>query len=98
MKLKELLEVVPGNYSIGLTNADEYNYSILVFGNKKEAITGFAHRAFISPAHAENLKVTAIRTGVNAYLRDPDMYGEDSTEPHVKAQLLIEVNTDEETA
>lgn len=98
MKLKELLEVIPDNYTVGLTNADEDNYSILVFGNKKEAITGFAHRAPISPAHAENLKVTAIHPGADVYFRDSDMYGEDTTEPHVKAQLLIEVNTDEETA
>ena len=98
MKLKELLEVIPDNYILGLTNADEGNYSILVFGNKKDAIWGFAHRASISPAHAENLKVTVIHPEVNAYLRAPDMYGEDSTEPHVKAQFLIEVDTNEETA
>ena len=29
MKLKELLNVIPDTYLLGLTNADEENYSIL---------------------------------------------------------------------
>ena len=94
MKLKELLEAVPDNYILGLTNADEDNYSILVCGNKKDAICGFGKRAFMPPAHVKNLKVIAIHPGVNTYLRDSDMYGEDSTELHVKTQLLIELSLD----
>lgn len=95
MKLKELLEVIPDNYILGLTNADEDNYSILVFGSKKDAIWGFGQRAFLSPKQVENLKVTAIHPGVNAYLRASDMYGDDSTELHVKTQLVIEVTRDD---
>lgn len=93
MTLKELLEVVPDNYILGLTNAEVDNYSILVFGRKKDAIWGFGQRAFLSPEEVLNLKVDAINPGVNTYLRDSDMYGDDSTELHVKTQLLIELDT-----
>ena len=95
MTLKELLEVVPDNYILGLTNAEVDNYSILVFGRKKAAIWGFGQRAFLSPEEVLNLKVDAINPGVNTYLRDSDMYGDDSTELHVKTQLLIELDTAE---
>lgn len=96
MKLKELLEVIPDNYILGLANADTDNCSILVFGNKKDAIWGFGQRAFMPPAHVKNLKVIAIHPGVNAYLRDSDMYGDDTTKLHVKTQMLIELSTYEE--
>ena len=95
MKLKELLEVVPDNYILGLANADEDNYSILVFGRRKDAIWGYGQRAFLSPDEVLNLHVEAIHPGVNTYLRDSDMYGEDSTELHVKTQLLIELKSEE---
>ena len=97
MKLKELLEVVPDNYILGLANADEDNYSILVFGRRKDAIWGYGQRAFLSPDEVLNLNVEAIHPGVNTYLRDSDMYGEDSTELHVKTQLLIELKSDEDS-
>lgn len=96
MKLKELLKVIPDNYILGLTNADEDNYSILVFGRQKDALWGYGQRAFLSRDKVLNLNVVAINPGVNTYLRDSDMYGEDSTELHVKTQLLIELSTDEE--
>lgn len=35
MKLKELLEVIPDNYKLGIMDSDPDNYAILVFGNKK---------------------------------------------------------------
>lgn len=94
MKLKELLKVVPDNYILGLTNADEDNYSILVFGRRKDAIWGYGQRAFLSPDEVLNLNVVYINPGVNTYLRDSDMYGEDSTELHVKTQLLIELSSE----
>ena len=96
MKLKELLKVVPDNYILGLTNADEDNYSILVFGRRKDAIWGYGQRVFLSPDEVLNLNVVYINPGVNTYLRDSDMYGEDSTELHVKTQLLIELSSEEQ--
>lgn len=96
MKLKELLEVIPDNYILGLSNADEDNCSILVFGRRKDAIWGYGQRALLSPDEVLNLNVEAIHPGVNTYLRDSDMYGEDSTELHVKTQLLIELKPEEE--
>lgn len=97
MKLKELLKVIPDNYILGLTNADEDNYSILVFGRRKDAIWGYGQRALLSPEEVLNLNVVYINPGVNTYLRDSDMYGEDSTELHVKTQLLIELSDEEES-
>ena len=96
MKLKELLTIIPDTYILGLANADEDNYSILVFGRRKDAIWGYGQRAFLSPDEVLNLEVEAIHPGVNTYLRDSDMYGEGSTELHVKTQLLIELKTEEE--
>lgn len=96
MKLKELLEVIPDSYILGLTNADEDNYSILVFGRRKDAIWGYGQRAFLSPDEVLNLNVIAIHPGVNTYLRDSDMYGDVSTELHVKTQLLIEISPEEQ--
>jgi hypothetical protein len=96
MKLRELLTVIPDNYILGLMNADEDNYSILVFGRRKDVIWDYGQRAFLSPDEVLNLNVEAIHPGVNTYLRDSDMYGEDSTELHVKTQLLIELKPEEE--
>ena len=96
MKLKELLEVVPDNYLIGLMDSDLDNFSLMVFGSQKKAIKEFGHRAGMPPAHVKNLKVTAIHPGVNTHLSDTDMYGEDSTELHVKTQLLIELSSEEQ--
>ena len=97
MKLKELLEVVPDKYIIGLMDADVDNYSTLCFGHKDEVIKGFGHRAGMPPAHVKNLNVTSIHPGVNTYLPDGvDMYGEDSAELRVKTMFLIEVSTEEE--
>ena len=96
MKLKELLTVIPNNYILGLTNADEDNCSILVFGRRKDAIWGYGQRAFLSPDEVLNLNVEAIHPGVNTYLRDSDMYDENSIKLHVKTQLLIELKSEEE--
>lgn len=96
MKLRELLTVIPDNYILGLANTDEDNCSILVFGRRKDAIWGYGQRAFLSPDEVLNMNVEAIHPGVNTYLRDSDMYGEDSTELHVKTQLLIELKSEED--
>ena len=47
MTLKELLDVVPDTYILGLTNAEVDNYSVLVFGRKKDAIWGFGQRSLL---------------------------------------------------
>lgn len=95
MKLKELLEVVPDNYPLGLMDSDPDNYSILVFGNKKDIIFGFSQRTLLMPEQIKNLKVVAIHPGAKPYLPDDtDMYGDDAIELHVITKLLIEVSTE----
>lgn len=95
MTLRELLEVVPDNYPLGLMNSDPDNYSILVFGNKKDIIFGFSQRTLLMPEQIKNLKVVAIHPGATPYIPDDsDMYGDDSIEMHVITKLLIEVSTE----
>ena len=97
MKLKELLEVIPDNYKLGLMDSDPDNYSTMVFGNKNDVIWGFAHRVGMSIAHVKALNVVSIHPGARASVPDhSNMYGDDSVELHVKTQLLIEVSTEEE--
>lgn len=96
MTLEELLEVVPDNYPLGLMNSDSDNYSILVFGNKKDIIFGYGQRARLLPEQVKNLKVVVIHPGAKPYLPDDtDMYGDDAIELHVITKLLIEVSQDD---
>lgn len=95
MTLRELLEVVPDNYPLGLMDSDPDNYSIMVFGNKKDIIFGFSQRTLLMPEQIKNLKVVAIHPGATPYIPDDsDMYGDDSIEMHVITKLLIEVSTE----
>lgn len=97
MKLKELLNVIPDNYLIGLMDSDPDNYSTLVFGNKKDVLFGFGQRAFLLKQQVENLPVVSIHPGASAYVpKGVSMHGDDSVELHVKTQLLIEIGTVEE--
>lgn len=96
MILEELLEVVPDNYHIGLMDSDTDNYSILVFGNKKDIIFSYGRIARLLPEQVKNLKVVSIHPGAKPYLPDDtDMYGDDAIELHVMTKLLIEVSPDE---
>lgn len=96
MTLEELLEVVPDNYPLGIMDSDPDNYSILVFGNKKDIIFGYGQRARLLPEQVKNLKVMAIHPGAKLYLPDAtEMYGDDAIELHVITKLLIEVSQDD---
>ena len=96
MTLEELLKVVPDNYPLGLMDSDPDNYSILVFGNKKDIIFGYGRRARLLPEQVNNLKVVAIHPGAKPYLSDDtDMYGDDAIELHVITKLLIVVSQDD---
>lgn len=93
MKLKELLKVIPDDYLIGLMDSDVDNYSILVFGNKKDVVFGYGQRAGLLIQQVNNLKVASIHPGATAYMPSGvEMYGDDSAELHVKTKLLIEVS------
>lgn len=96
MTLEELLEVVPDNYPLGLMDSDPDNYSMPVFGNKKDIILGFGYRARLQPEQVKRLKVAAIHPGAKSYLSDDiEMYGDDSVELHVRTGLLIAVSPDD---
>lgn len=97
MKLKELLEVIPDNYKLGIMDADADNYSIRVFGNKKDVILGYGQRSRLLPEQVENLNVIAIHPGVAPYISSGvEIYGDDAAELRIDTRLLIEVSTEEE--
>lgn len=91
MKLKELLEVVPNDYEIGLANFDKNLCSISYF-KKEDAIMGFAQKVPMMPEEIENLNVIAIHPGAVAHLSDAgEVFGDDIAELRIKTQLLIEI-------
>lgn len=59
MKLKELLEVIPDNYEIGLANFDKDN-GIIVYGTKADAIQKFAEKEKFIKEQVEGMNVIAI--------------------------------------
>ncbi len=94
MALRELLAVVPDNCPLGLMDSEPDNYSIMVFGNKKDILYDFGQRAGLLIQQVKNLKVVAIHPGAKPYLPDDtEMYGDDAIELHVITKLLIEVST-----
>ena len=96
MKLKELLEVIPENYEIGLANFDKDN-GIIVYGTKEDAIQKFAEKEKFVKEQVEGMNVIAIHPGATAYMPPSgvELYGDDSAEVHVKSKLLIEVSLEE---
>lgn len=91
MKLKELLEVVPNDYEIGLANFDK-NICTNSYFKKEDAIMGFAQKAHMTPEEIENLNVIAIHPGTVAHLSDAgEVFGDDTAELRIKTQLLIEI-------
>jgi hypothetical protein len=91
MKLKELLEVVPNDYEIGLANFDK-NICANFYFKKEDAIMGFAQKAPMMPEEIENLNVIAIHPGAVAHLSDEgEVFGDDTAELRIKTQLLIEI-------
>ena len=91
MKLKELLEVVPNDYEIGLANFDKNLCSISYF-KKEDAIMGFAQKVPLMTEEIENLNVIAIHPVAVAHLLDGvEMFGDDTAELHIKTRLLIEI-------
>lgn len=91
MKLKELLEVVPMDYEIGLTDFNKYIYTI-TYGTKEDAIYDFAVKHKMTYGQVENMKVVTIHPGAVAHLSDGvKMFGDDAAELRIKTQLLIEI-------
>lgn len=91
MKLKELLEVVPNDYEIGLANFDKDICTISYF-KKEDAIMGFAQKVPMMPEEIENLNVITIHPTAVAHLSDGvEMFGDDAAELRIKTRLMIEI-------
>lgn len=91
MKLKELLEVVPKDYEIGLANFDK-NIRTISYFKKEDAIMGFSQKVTMMPEEIENLNVITIHPVAVAHLLDGvEMFGDDTAELHIKTRILIEI-------
>ena len=91
MKLKELLEIIPENYEVGLAYFDKDICTISYF-KTEDVIMGFAQKAPMMPEEIENLNVIAIHPVAVAHLSDGvEMFGDDTAELHIKTRLLIEI-------
>lgn len=91
MKLKELLEIIPDNYEVGLVDFDK-DICITSYFKKEDAIMGFAQKAPMMPEEIENLNVIALYPVAVAHLSDGvEMFGDDTAELHIKTRLLIEI-------
>lgn len=91
MKLKELLEVIPMDYEIGLA---DFNKQILTisYGTKDGAIYDFAVKDKMTYGQVEDMKVIAIHPVAIAHVSDGvEMFGDDTAELHIKTRLLIEL-------
>lgn len=64
MKLKELLEVIPDNYEIGLANFDKGN-GIIVYGTKEDAIQKFAEKEKFIKEQGDRLKCAFERGAIH---------------------------------
>lgn len=91
MKLKELLEVVPMDYEIGLADFNKHICTIS-YGTKENAIYSFALKAKMTYGQVEDMKVVVIHPVAVAHISDGvELFGDDAAELHVKTRLLIEI-------
>lgn len=91
MKLKELLEIIPDNYEIGLADFDK-DSGIIVYGTKEDAIQKFAEKEKFIKEQVEGMNVIAIHPGATAYLpTGVKLFGDDMIDFHIKTQLTIEI-------
>lgn len=90
MKLKELLEVVPEDYEIGLAGFDNDIYTI-TYGTKEDAIMGLAQKSTFSKEQIENMDAIAIYPCANVCCKESHMYANDTTPLHVETHLLIKI-------
>ena len=91
MKLKELLEVLPMDYEIGLADFNKCIFTIS-YGTKEDAIYDFAVKHKMTYGQVEDMKVIAIHPVAVAHVSDGvEMFGDDTAELHIKTWLLIEL-------
>jgi hypothetical protein len=90
MKLKELLEIIPDECDIGLSNFSKGNCKV-TYGNREYAILSFAEREKFITEQVENMDVISICPCAKTYCTDELMFGDDMPSLHVNMQLLIEI-------
>lgn len=90
MRLKELLEVIPENYEIGLVAFGKEIFTV-TYGTKEDAIMSFAQRSGFIKEQIENMDVIVINPCAYVYCPDEHVFGADMPSLHVKTQILIEI-------
>jgi hypothetical protein len=90
MKLKELLEVIPDEFEIGLTSYDEW-VCTFVYGKKDDAILSFAIKKKFIKEQVENMDVMSIHPCAYVQCLGQNVYNGDELPFHINPQLLIEL-------
>ena len=89
MKLKELLEIIPDECDIGLSNFSKDNCKV-IYGNREYAILSFAEREKFITEQVENMEVISIYPCANVYCKEEHLLESDMPSLHVTPQLLME--------
>ena len=90
MKLKELLQIIPDDYFIGLADFSKDSCTI-TYGTKEDAIGSFVRKERFTTEQVTNLDVIAIHPCAAMCGPDERLYGDDMLTLQVKTQLLIEI-------
>lgn len=90
MKLKKLLKVIPENYDIGLTYADN-RLCFITYATKKEGVMSFAKKTSTTIDYVEDLDVVAIHPCARTYCTDENVFGDGMPSLHVESRFLIEL-------
>lgn len=89
MKLKELLEVIPDYYEIGLTTFDDFG-DAFDCKIRDDAVMSFATQKKFSREQVENMTVRAIHPCADVRGMEEREFANGMPFFHVEAQLLIE--------
>lgn len=90
MKLEELLEIIPDECDIGLSNFSKHSGNV-TYGNREYAILSFADKERFIPEQVKNMDVISIYPCANTYCDTNLLIGHDMPPLHVNMQMLIEL-------
>lgn len=93
MKLKELLEVIPDNYLIGIADFNEET-SFVSYGTKGDAVKSFAFETMTTPDYVEEFEVVTVTPCARVYCTDGHIFGDAEPPLNVEPQLYIEVRAE----
>lgn len=90
MKLKELLDVIPDYYEIGLTTLDDFGFAV-DYKIRDDAVMSFAAQKKFIVEHVENMTVRSIHPCASVRCMEESEFANGMPFFHAEAQLLIEL-------